>query len=121
MKKQYAGADRAINYLFENAKEVSIQRYLTTGTLIATLSIDDTTFDLYSAGGDNVAWNQLSRFFNCVSVIACDVIKLLSIFLLEDMLENNTPKNDKPPVIKATTTFSIMFIIPLIKYKKHKQ
>lgn len=60
MIKQYRGADRAINYLFENAKEVTVQRYLTTGTLIATLSIDNTTFDLYSAGGDNVAWNQLS-------------------------------------------------------------
>lgn len=60
MIKQYRGADRAINYLFENAKEISVQRYLTTGTLIATLSIDDVMFDLYSAGGDNVAWNQLS-------------------------------------------------------------
>ena len=61
MIKQYAGADRALTYLFENANKVEIQRILTTGTLSAIISIDGTDYNLYSDSGDEVLYNQIQQ------------------------------------------------------------
>ena len=61
MKKQYAGADRALTYLFENANEVEIQNILVSGTLSAIISIDGTEYNLYSDTGDEVLYNQIQQ------------------------------------------------------------
>ena len=63
MIAQYNGADRKLAYLFENAREVSFSPILTTGTQIATLTIDDQTYTLYcttgGGGGSTVSYNSL--------------------------------------------------------------
>ncbi len=47
MIKQYAGADRALTYLFEHAKEVSITPVLTSGKSSAILTIDGVQTIIY--------------------------------------------------------------------------
>lgn len=50
MIKQYRGADRALTYLFEHANEIELTPILLSGTISATLSIDGTNINIYSAG-----------------------------------------------------------------------
>ena len=46
MTKGYTGADRAIAYLFSNAVEASAAQIVTTGTPIATITIDGETMEI---------------------------------------------------------------------------
>lgn len=47
MVKSYSGADRALQYLFDNAVEVAAAQIVSSGTPIATITIDDTPLTLY--------------------------------------------------------------------------
>ena len=47
MVKSYSGADRAIKYLFDNAVEVAASQIVSSGTPIATITIDGTALTLY--------------------------------------------------------------------------
>ena len=54
MQATYAGADARLQYLFQNAKNVSATPILSSGTKIGTITIDGTGVDLYapsSSGG----------------------------------------------------------------------
>ena len=63
MIAQYSGPDRKLEYLFQHAKEVSLSPILTTGTPLATLTIDDQTYTLYcttgGGGGSTISYNSL--------------------------------------------------------------
>lgn len=48
MEKGYKGADKALEYLFKHATEVSAAQILTTGTWIATITIDGEDLMLYA-------------------------------------------------------------------------
>ena len=47
MVKGYSGTDRALAYLFSNAVEAAAAQIVTSGTPIATITIDGTALTLY--------------------------------------------------------------------------
>lgn len=51
MQASYSGSNRSIKYLFENATEVTVEQILTSGTPIATVSVDGSDVDLYAPAG----------------------------------------------------------------------
>ena len=51
MQATYSGADSRLQYLFQNAKSVSVTQTLAQGTKIGEITIDGTTTDLYAPDG----------------------------------------------------------------------
>lgn len=51
MQATYSGADKRLQYLFQNAKNVSFTQTLATGTLIGSLTIDGVATNLYAPNG----------------------------------------------------------------------
>lgn len=47
MVKGYSGADRALAYLFDHATEVAAAQIVSSGTPVATITIDGTALTLY--------------------------------------------------------------------------
>lgn len=51
MQASYSGSNRSVKYLFENATEVSVEQVLTSGTPIATVTVDGDDVNLYAPAG----------------------------------------------------------------------
>lgn len=56
MQKAYDGADKALKYLFQNAKNVSISGTSETGTTIAVLTIDGNETNIKAPAGTEVSY-----------------------------------------------------------------
>lgn len=48
MQKGYTGADKALDYLFDNATEVEVTQVQTTGTAIAVIEVDGDPLPIYA-------------------------------------------------------------------------
>ena len=55
MQATYSGADRRLQYLFQNAKSVSVTQTVQSGTEIAEITIDGVATKIYSSGGGDVS------------------------------------------------------------------
>lgn len=80
MIAQYSGPDRKLEYLFQHAKEVSLSPILTTGTPLATLTIDGQSYTLYcttggGGGGSTVSYNSLITSGTALGELTIDGIK----------------------------------------------
>ena len=77
MQKTYSGADKRLQYLFQNAKEVSFVQTLQSGTAIGTLTIDGSALVLYApsgGGGSTVAVDPIVQTGTAIATITVDNI-----------------------------------------------
>ena len=75
MTKGYTGADRAIAYLFNNAVEASAAQIVTTGTPIATITIDGETMQIIAPAynpGSIVSYTKIQQSGTKIGEITID-------------------------------------------------
>lgn len=74
MQASYSGSNRSVKYLFENATEVSVDQILTSGTPIATITVDGDDVDLYApaGGGSDVVANPVGTPTDDLDTIEID-------------------------------------------------
>jgi len=76
MQKTYSGADKRLQYLFQNAKEVSFTQTLQSGTAIGTLTIDGSALVLYApsggGGGSTVVVTPIIQTGTAIATITVD-------------------------------------------------
>lgn len=74
MQASYSGSNRSVKYLFENATEVSVEQILTSGTPVATITVDGDDVDLYApaGGGSDVVANPVGTPTDDLDTIEID-------------------------------------------------
>lgn len=72
MEKSYAGADKRLKYLFENASKVEFTQILDEGEMIGTLNIDGTDTDLYAPEQTEVAVETIATQGTAIAIITID-------------------------------------------------
>ena len=74
MQASYSGSNRSVKYLFENATEVSVEQILTSGTPVATITVDGSDVDLYApaGGGSDVVANPVGTPTDDLDTIEID-------------------------------------------------
>lgn len=70
----YSGSDKRLKYLFDNATEVSAAQVVSSGTPIATVTIDGQTMTVYApqGGGSNVVVTPLAEDGDDIATISVD-------------------------------------------------
>lgn len=69
MQKSYAGSDKRLQYLFQNAKDVSLTRVLNSGTKIAEIGIDGQITEVFAPTQTNVSVNTIASQGTAIAVM----------------------------------------------------
>lgn len=108
MQKSFSGRDKAIDYLFDNASEVSFAQTLQSGTQIGTITIDGNDTEIYAPAGSSVAVTPVALTGNTVATMRVGgtdyTLKSGDLATVEPHLSNNMKVEEPHPSLPTTVT-----------------